>query len=164
MKIDIQTEFKIRNSKSEDHIRIIEVMEDWWEGRDLTWMVPKLFLIHFNNTSFIIKKNNNLVAFLIAFLSPANEKEGYIHIVGVHPDYRGLRIGEYLYNQFFQICRDHNRNTVRSCTSPINKGSIEFHRRIGFKIRKGNAVIDGVDVTLDYNKPGDTKVLFEINI
>ncbi len=161
---DIQNEFNIRNSNPEDHIKIIKVMKDWWGGRDLTLMLPKLFLIHFNNTSFIIEKQDQLIAFLIAFLSPANQKEGYIHFIGIHPDYRGLRIGEYLYNRFFHICREFNRNTVRSCTSPINKGSIEFHKKMGFEISKGNSNLDGVDVTLDYNKPDDTKVLFEIKI
>ncbi len=164
MRVDFQTEFIIRNSKPEDHRIITTVMEEWWGGRDLIWLVPRLFLVHFNNTSFIVKKNEELIAFLIAFLSPAREEEGYIHFIGVHPNYRGLRIGEYLYNHFFQICRENNRNKVRSCTSPVNKGSIAFHQKMGFKISKGNYKIDTIDVTLDYNKQGDTKVLFEIDI
>jgi hypothetical protein len=46
----------------------------------------------------------------------------------------------------------------------VNKGSIEFHRKIGFNILKGNADVDGVQVSLDYNHSGDSKVLFEIKI
>ena len=127
-------------------------------------MLPKLFLIHFNNTSFIVEKRDELIAFLIGFLSPAKPKEGYIHFVGVHPDYRGSGIGEYLYNRFFTICTENSRDTIRACTSPVNKGSIEFHKKIGFEISKGNSEIEGIQVTLDYNKPNDPKVLFEIKI
>jgi hypothetical protein len=35
---------------------------------------------------------------------------------------------------------------------------------MGFQIREGNAEIDGVQATLDYNKPDDPKVLFEKHI
>jgi predicted GNAT superfamily acetyltransferase len=154
----------IRNSKPSDHLRIISVMKDWWGGRDLTWMLPKLFLVHFCSTSFIIEKDDNLTAFLIGFLSQSRINEGYIHLVGVHPNYRGTELGRFLYHRFFQICKENNRDTIRSCTSPVNKGSIAFHRKIGFNILKGDAVVDDVQVSLDYNHPGDPKVLFEIKI
>jgi GNAT superfamily N-acetyltransferase len=154
----------IRNSKPSDHPRIIYVMKDWWDGRDLTWMLPRLFLLHFNNTSFVIEKGDELIAFLIGFLSPAKPKEGYIHFVGVHPDYRGIGIGKFLYNRFLKICKEHKRDTIRTCTSPVNKGSIDFHKKMGFEISNGNAEIEGIQVTLDYNRPNDPKVLFEIKI
>jgi GNAT superfamily N-acetyltransferase len=154
----------IRNSKPSDHQRIISVMKDWWGGRDLTWMLPKLFLVHFCDTSFIIEKEEELTAFLIGFLSHSKTNEGYIHLVGVHPNYRGMGLGEFLYHRFFQICKANNRDTIRSCTSPVNKGSIEFHKKIGFNILKGNAEVGGIQVSLDYNHPGDHKVLFEKKI
>ena len=155
---------EIRTCRPEDHSRIIGVLKDWWGGRDLTWMLPKLFLNHFHNTSFVIERGDELIAFLVGFLSPARPREGYIHFVGVRPEYRGSGIGRLLYDRFFQICKDSGRNIVRSCTSPVNKGSIEFHRRMGFEISKGNAEMEGVQVTLDYNKPDDPKVLFKIEI
>jgi ribosomal protein S18 acetylase RimI-like enzyme len=140
------------------------VLKDWWDGRDLTWMLPKLFLNHFGNTSYIIEKNDDLIAFIIGFLSQSNTNEGYIHFAGVHPDYRGMGIGKYLYEQFYKVCKQNNRDTIRSCTSPVNKGSIEFHKRMGFEIEQGTAEMDGTSVTLDYNKPNDPKVLFKKKI
>lgn len=154
----------IRHSEPFDHHRIIRVVKDWWGGRDLTWMLPRLFLIHFNNTSFIIEKDGELIAFLIGFLSQSNTDEGYIHFVGVHPDYRGIGIGEYLYEQFYGVCKENARSIIRACTSPVNIGSIEFHKRIGFHIEQGNSEFDGIPVTLDYNKPNDPKVLFKKGI
>lgn len=151
----------IRNSKPSDHVRIISVMKDWWDGRDLIWMLPKLFLNHFSSTSYIVERDDDLIAFLIGFLSQSNTKEGYIHFAGVHPDYRGIGIGEYLYEQFYKDCKKNKRDIIKSCTSPVNRGSIEFHKRMGFEIQQGNAEIDGISVTLDYNKPNDPKVLFK---
>jgi GNAT superfamily N-acetyltransferase len=153
-----------RNSCPADHQRIIAVMKNWWRGRDLTPMLPKLFLDHFCDTSFIIEKEEELISFLIGFLSPSRTREGYIHFVGVHPNYRRIGLGEFLYHRFFNICKEHHRDTIRACTSPVNKGSIAFHKKLGFIISKGNGEVDGIQVSLDYNGPDDDKVLFEISI
>lgn len=161
---ELPNDLTLRNSKPSDHQKIMAVMKEWWGGRDLTWMLPKLFLVHFCGTSFIIEKDGRLVAFLIGFLSPSKANEGYIHFVGVHPDYRAMGLGEFLYHRFFQICKKNNRDIIRTCTSPVNKGSIEFHKKIGFGISEGNGEVDGIQVSLDYNHPGDSKVLFEIKI
>ncbi|MCP3928017.1 MAG: GNAT family N-acetyltransferase [Bacteroidetes bacterium] len=155
-------EFLFRIAKPSDHLRIINVQKEWWGERDLTFLLPRLFLNHFYNTSLIVEKNNQLIAFLIGFLSPAKTTEGYIHFVGVHPNYQGKNIGRELYHHFFSLCIEAHRYTVRSCTSPVNRASIEFHRKLGFRIISGNGKSEGVDVTLNYNMPNDPKVLFEI--
>jgi RimJ/RimL family protein N-acetyltransferase len=65
-----------------------------------------------------------------------------------------------LYNRFFDLCRTHGRKIIRACTSPVNRGSVKFHRRLGFRLEPGDDEIDGLPVTSDYNRPGDHKVLF----
>ena len=158
---DLPEGVNIRNSKPSDHPRIIKVMKDWWDGRDLTSMLPRLFLEHFYDTSLVIEDGKNeLIAFLIGFLSQSQTNECYIHFAGVHPKYRGLGLGAYLYHRFFQICKENNRAMVRACTSPVNKGSIKFHKKMGFQIEPGNGQLLDVSVTLDYNCPDDPKVLF----
>ena len=162
--IKLPNDLNMRNTKPSDHPVIINVLKDWWGGRDLAWMLPRLFLIHFCDTSFIIEKDNNLIAFLIGFLSQARIDEGYIHFAGVHPQYRGIGLGAYLYSQFFELCKMNERTIIKACTSPVNKGSIEFHKKLEFQIGEGNAEVEGIRVTLDYNKPNDPKVLFEKHI
>ncbi|MDH3343895.1 MAG: GNAT family N-acetyltransferase [Desulfobacteraceae bacterium] len=158
---DLPEGVNIRHGDPSDHPRIIKVMKDWWDGRDLTSMLPRLFLEHFFNTSMVMEdRENELIAFLIGFLSQSQANECYIHFVGVHPEYRGLGFGTYLYRQFFQTCKENHRTIVRACTSPVNKGSIEFHKKMGFQIEPGNGQLLNVSVTLDYNCPGDPKVLF----
>ena len=156
----IKEPFTIRNTKPSDHGRIISVIQDWWGGRDLRAMVPRLFLMHFCDTSFIVEKEGEMIGFLVGFLSPSVPKEGYIHFIGVHPDFRKKGLAETLYHRFFELCRKNKRTLVRSCTSPVNRGSIEFHKRMGFQIEPGDGEVDGFPVTLDYNRPGDHKVLF----
>jgi GNAT superfamily N-acetyltransferase len=136
------------------------VMPDWWDGRDLRPMVPKLFLFHFNDTAFIIEKESRLIGFLIGFLSQSRMDEAYIHFVGIRPDHRSAGLGSMLYERFFTLCRKHQRSIIRACTSPVNKGSIIFHEKMDFQIASGNGEVDGIPVTLDYNRQGDHKVLF----
>ena len=155
-----ENDIKTRNAKPADHATIIAALQNWWGGRDLTAMLPKLFLNHFNDTSFVIEKEGEMIGFLIGFMSPALENEAYVHFMGVHPDFRKKGIGTTLYERFFEICRNHGRHMIRACTSPVNRGSIDFHQRIGFRLEPGDDEIDGLPVTRDYNRPGDHKVQF----
>ena len=150
----------IRKAKPSDHADVIAALKGWWGGRDLTAMLPKLFLNHFNDTSFVIQKEGQMIGFLIGFLSPALENEAYVHFMGIHPDFRGQGLGKTIYERFFKICRRQNRTIVRACTSPVNKGSVAFHQKIGFRVESGNDQIDGIPVTRNYNRPGDHKVMF----
>lgn len=104
MHTELPGDLEIRNAEPADHPRIIGVMKDWWGGRDLTHILPRLFLTHFCDTSFLMEKDNELAAFLIGFLSQSRNDEGYIHFVGVNPEFRGMGIGTYLYNRFFETC------------------------------------------------------------
>ena len=153
-------DFSIRHPTSEDHQRIMEVMPEWWHGRDLRAMLPKLFLNHFNNTSFIIETKGELAGFLVGFLSPAKSDEAYAHFMGVCPSFQKSGLGRQLYNRFFEVCRLDGRGLVRACTSPVNRDSIAFHRKMGFIIEPGDGQIDGIPFTSNYNRPGDDKVLF----
>ena len=157
----IENDNLIRKAEPADHEQIIAALQNWWDGRDLTAMLPKLFLNHFSDTSFVIEKDGQMIGFLIGFISPALENEAYVHFMGVHPDFRKKGIGTTLYERFFEICRKHGRHIIRVCTSPVNRGSVDFHRRIGFRLEPGDVEIDGLPVTSDYNRPGDHKVLFK---
>ena len=43
-----------------------------------------------------------------------------------------------LYNQFFDVIQQNDRNIVRCVTSPVNKASIAYHTKMGFEIEQGN--------------------------
>ena len=156
----IEKDIVIRKAEPADHEKIIAALQNWWGGRDLSVMLPKLFLNHFSDTSLVIEKEGGMVGFLIGFISPALKNEAYVHFMGVRPDFRKKGIGMTLYERFFEICRNHGRNIIRACTSPVNRGSVEFHKRIGFQLEPGDDKIDGLPVTSDYNRPGDHKVQF----
>ncbi|RJX33981.1 MAG: GNAT family N-acetyltransferase [Desulfarculus sp.] len=150
----------IRSARPTDHGQIIAVMPAWWGGRDLRYAVPRLFLDHFANTSFVMEHDGRMVGFIIGFLSPSRPEEGYAHFLGVNPGYRGQGIGRCLYERFFEACRENGRSIVRACTAPVNKASVAFHREMGFSLVPGDGESDGIPFIHDYNRPGDHKVEF----
>ena len=131
----------IRPAEPEDYGRVIEVVDDWWGGRAMAAMLPKLFFIHFRDTAFVAEDNGELAGFLCGFRSQTFQDEAYIHFVGVDPRRRGSGLGRELYERFFEAVRP--RTTVRAVTSPVNERSVAFHRALGFEVERVDESYDG---------------------
>ena len=142
---------EIRHAQPSDYGRVIGRVNVWWGGRDMAAMLPKLFFVHFEGTSFVVDgEDGQLAGFLIGFLSQTEPEEAYVHFVGVDPERRGEGIGRALYERFFAEARAHGRTVVRCVTSPVNEASVAFHRAMGFEIER---------VAEDYDGPGEDRVL-----
>ena len=48
-------------------------------------MLPKLFFVHFRDTSFVAERNGELAGFLVGFLSQSEPDAAYVHFVGGQP-------------------------------------------------------------------------------
>jgi ribosomal protein S18 acetylase RimI-like enzyme len=142
--------FEIRHAKPSDYGRVIGRVNVWWGGRDMAPMLPRLFFLHFEGTSFVAEDGEELTGFLCGFLSQTDGQEAYIHFVGVSPDRRGEGIGRALYEHFFDEVRGEGRSRVRCVTSPVNERSVAFHEALGFEVDR---------VAEDYDGPGEDRVL-----
>lgn len=151
---------QLRNTRETDYHPIINVINDWWGGRQMADMLPRLFFVHFQDTSFILEENDTILGFLIGFVSQTHPQEAYIHFVGIHPDHRQQGLGEQLYTHFFEIVRQKGCLSVSCITSPVNTGSIAFHTRMGFDILPGDEVVNGVQAKANYDGKGQSRVVF----
>jgi ribosomal protein S18 acetylase RimI-like enzyme len=131
----------VRNAEPEDYGRVIEVVDTWWGGRAMAAMLPKLFFVHFRDTSFVAEEDGALAGFLCGFRSQTFADEAYIHFVGVDPDRRGSGLGRLLYERFFEAVRP--RTVVRAVTSPVNERSVAFHEALGFEVERVDDSYDG---------------------
>jgi ribosomal protein S18 acetylase RimI-like enzyme len=135
---------RIRHAEPADHARVAAVIDEWWGGRRMRDMLPRLFFTHFRDTSFLAEDDSGgLAAFLCGFLSQTYLDQAYIHFVGVAPEHRGAGLARELYERFFTAARDHGRATVHCITSPVNTGSLAFHQRLGFQIEAEMENYDG---------------------
>ena len=117
-------------------------------------MLPKLFFVHFADTSFAAEENGTVLGFLCGFRSQTFANEAYVHFVGVDPAQRGRGIARALYEQFFAAVAP--RTVVRAVTSPVNEASVAFHRAIGFEVDRIDESYDGHGeprVLLSWNRP-----------
>ena len=143
---------EIRHAKPSDYGRVIGRVNVWWGGREMAPMLPKLFFLHFEGTSFVAdREDGELAGFLVGFLSQSNPDEAYVHFVGVAPEERGSGLGRELYERFFEAVRGEGRSVVRCVTSPANEASLAFHEALGFESER---------VAHDYDGPGEDRVLF----
>jgi ribosomal protein S18 acetylase RimI-like enzyme len=123
----------------------------WWGGREMAPILPRLFFLHFEGTSFVAEdESGDLLGFVCGFLSQTDPAEAYIHFVGVSPERRGAGIGRSLYEHFFGEVQELGRSVVRCVTSPANRDSVAFHEALGFEIDR---------VAADYDGPGEDRVL-----
>jgi GNAT superfamily N-acetyltransferase len=150
----------IRPVRTSDHRPVISVIDDWWDGRHMADMLPRLFFEHFTDTSFAAERSGELVGFLIGFTSQSRPAEAYIHFVGVHPAERGCGLGRRLYEHFFAAVRARGCVLVRAVTAPVNLGSVRFHQHMGFDIEPGDTTADGIPVTTGYDGHGQDRVRF----
>jgi ribosomal protein S18 acetylase RimI-like enzyme len=150
----------VRPLRLSDHAAVITVIDDWWGGRRMADMLPRLFFEHFTDTSFAAERDGELAGFLVGFLSQSRPAEAYIHFVGVHPGARGAGLGRRLYEEFFAAVSARGRTVVRAVTAPVNTGSIAFHRQMGFAVEPGPAGPGGAPVAAGYDGPGQDRVRF----
>ena len=148
----------VRSPREADYLRVCQALDQWWDldgiagqGAQRTALLPRLFLQHFADTSFLVEDGETLAAFLVGFFSPTERHVGYIHFVGVAPAYRQRGLARALYERFFDLCRQHARREVHCITSPPNLRSVAFHRRLGFNV-------DGP--VADYDGPGRDRYVF----
>ncbi len=135
---------EIRHAEPADHARVAAVIDEWWGGRQMRDMLPRLFFTHFRDTSFVAEdQQGGLAGFLCGFLSQTHPEEAYIHFVGVAPEQRGAGLARELYERFFAAARAQGRTTVRCVTAPVNRGSLAFHTRLGFEVEAEVENYDG---------------------
>lgn len=138
----------IRHAEPADYAHVITVIDEWWGGRAMAAMLPKLFFVHFRDTSFVAEDDGRLAAFLCGFRSQTYEDEAYVHFMGVDPSRRAAGLGRALYERFFAAVAP--RTVVRAVTAPVNERSVAFHRALGFEVER---------IDEDYDGAGEARVL-----
>ena len=131
-------ELRLRRPTEADHARLIRVVDDWWGGRKLRHLLPRLWLQHFTSTSWIAETaDGTLAGFLIGFASPDDPSVGYVHMAATSPNRRRRGLGRQLYDAFADDMRARGVREIRAITWAGNRVSIGFHTALGFQVDDG---------------------------
>ena len=129
---------RFRRPTEADYVPIVTVVDDWWGGRAMAELLPRLWLQHFTGTSWLAETDDGrLAGFLVGFLSPDHPDTAYCHMVATNPNLRGRGLGRQLYERFFADARADRRTRVVAITWPGNRPSLAFHRALGFELEQG---------------------------
>lgn len=127
-----------RRPTEADYPTISRVVDDWWGGRKMDVLLPRLWLQHFTGTSWLAETpDGELAGFLVGFLSPDHPDVAYCHMLATNPNLRTRGVGRALYERFFEDARAGGRSIVTAVTWPANRTSLAFHRALGFEIVQG---------------------------
>jgi GNAT superfamily N-acetyltransferase len=148
----------VRRITKPDFDRIVEVIDHWWGGPISTFAHP-IFFYELGEQALIVEQGSDMIGFLLGFLIPgagtdgkggAGARIGYVHLVGIHPDYRRRGVGRLLYDRFTNDSREAHCERLKAITTPGNEGSIRFHLALGWNVHE-------VD---DYAGPGRRRIVF----
>jgi GNAT superfamily N-acetyltransferase len=146
---EMRTEdMKTRPLTKADYDYIVREIDQWWGGPTSALAHP-LFFYELGEHAKVVEADGIVVGFLFGFIAPT-ALIGYVHLVGIHPEYRRKHVGSMLYKGFEDSCRAAGCKTMKAITTLGNDGSVRFHEALGWAVEQ----ID------DYAGPGRARIVF----
>jgi ribosomal protein S18 acetylase RimI-like enzyme len=152
---------RIRNVKEEDFFEIMNLASKCAPIPVERDSIYHLFTKYFANTCFVAERDNQIVGYILGFISQLEKNVAYIHNICIAPDLRRKKIGSSLYQKFFQNMKNEKCQKIFLIINPINKFSIKYHESLGFNVLNvGEEIfVDGVPASKDYNGLGKHMVV-----
>ena len=156
-------ELAFRHPVESDYPRVIEVVDEWWGGRKMRALLPRLWFQHFTRTSWLLETaSGRLAGFAIAFVSQDDPSTGYVHMIAADPNWRRGGIGRALYERVFDDLAGRGVRRAKAITWPGNRTSVAFHIALGFRVDDGPGTqrLYGTPSYPDYDGWGEDRVVF----
>ena len=128
---------------------IVEVIDRWWGGPISTLAHP-IFFYELGELAHVTVDDGQIIGFLLGFIAHEPETTGYVHLVGIHPDFRRKGVGRKLYDSFAKACATAGCIRLKAITTPGNEVSLRFHIAQGWDVKE----LD------DYAGPARRRVVF----
>jgi GNAT superfamily N-acetyltransferase len=115
----------------DDFDQIVEVIDRWWGGPMANFAHP-IFFYELGDNALVVEDHGKLIGFLLGFVIFKTPKTGYVHLVGIHTDFRRKGVGRILYETFTERCEQLGCVPMKAITTTGNEGSIRFHQALGW--------------------------------
>lgn len=131
----------LRRPTEADYRTLAMAVDDWWDGKVVEGLLPRLWFRHFATTSWIAEivdpgnqsKPSRAAGFLVGFISPVNPAIGVIQAVGVDPRWRRIGIGKSLVEAFATDARTAGARHLETLIWPGNRRALPFLAALGFR-------------------------------
>lgn len=131
-----------------DYDQIVQVIDRWWGGPTNALAHP-MFFYELGRLGRVVESDGILVGFLLGFICP-DAAVGYVHLIGIHPDYRRRGVAKLLYRSFEEDCAREGCRRLKAITTLGNEGSVRFHQALGWSMNEVE----------DYAGPGRLRIVF----
>lgn len=130
-------EIRLRRPIEDDYAGIAMTVDDWWDGKVVQGLLPRLWFRHFAGTSWIADRvdergNLRIAGFLVGFVSQDIPDVGVIQAVGVDPNHRRSGIGTALVERYLEDAREAGMGTVETVIWPANRRGMLFLAALAF--------------------------------
>lgn len=139
-------DFTIRRLTKADYDYVVSVLDRWWGGPSGQRADP-MFFYEFGESALAAEIDGQIAGFLLGFVTG---DVGFIHLVGIDPDFRRRGVGHRLYARFAEQCRAQGADRLKAIAAVGNDGSVAFHEAEGFTVEE----------VADYAGPGRPRVVF----
>lgn len=129
-----------------DYDHIVVVIDRWWGGPTSALAHP-IFFYELGQLARVVEADGLLVGFLFGFICG---NVGYVHLIGIHPDFRRRGVARMLYEAFERDCVREGSTQLKAITTIGNEGSVRFHQALGWSVAEVE----------DYAGPGRMRVVF----
>jgi len=140
-------QMKTRPLTKADYDYLVRIIDTWWGGPTSALAHP-VYFYELGETAMVVECDDRVVGFLLGFVSPNGT--GYVHLVGIDPEYRRQRVASMLYDAFEKACRTAGCSHLKAITTLGNEGSVSFHDAKGWKCEQVS----------DYAGPGRNRIVF----
>ena len=90
-----------------------------------------MFVYEFGDTAYVARNRaGEVIGYLFGFVMP--HRVGYVHLVAVRDDSRGLGVARHLYEIFTVAARARGAESLKAISNPQNEATAALHRRLGF--------------------------------
>lgn len=131
-----------------DYDQIVQIIDRWWAGPTSALAHP-IFFYELGRLARVVESDGVMVGFLFGFICP-DSQVGYVHLVGIHPDYRRRGVAKVLYKSFEEDCRAEGVRELKALTTLGNEASVGFHHALGWTTTEAE----------DYAGPGRMRIVF----
>lgn len=140
---------QVRGVTKADFDFIVSILDRWWGGPSGIPSHP-IFFYELGEHALVAEEGGEVVGFLFGLTVERPSPTGYIHMVGIHPDFRRAGIGKLLYEAFTDHCSARGAKRMKAIAFPGDDGPLAFHKALGF-----DATVDA-----DYAGKGRPRVVF----
>lgn len=144
---NVDTPITTRPLTKADYDYIVRVIDKWWGGPTSALAHP-VYFYELGEQAMVAESDGRVVGFLFGFIAP--NQTGYVHLVGIDPEFRRKHVGTHLYRGFERACLEAGCSKLKAITNPGNDGSVRFHEALGWDAKE----------IADYAGPGRTRIVF----